>query len=250
MFGLEPTPTCSLIGPFEVRCGGATLALPLGAQRVMALLAFGERPLLRRYVAEVIWPETSGNRAAANLRSALWRLRQPGYELIRSVGPQLALASDLEVDLHRVRSQMDRILEPGRKLEDADNDVRPLCGDILTGWCDDWVLLEQDRHRQRRLHALEALSERLVLEGLLPRAVEAAHAAVAGEPLRETAQAALLRAYLAEGNRCAAIRQYQSYRKLLRDSMGLEPSTALNDLMAGLLTKAAPSPAVGLEPKP
>lgn len=235
----ESPAACSLIGPFEVRCAGSPLALPLGAQRVLTLLTFAERPLLRRYVAEVIWPDTTGNRAAANLRSALWRLRQPGYELIQSVGSQLGLASGLEVDLHRVRMQMDRILDRNGELDETDYEARPLCADILTGWYDDWVLLEQDRHRQRRLHALEALSDRLITRGRLAEAVEAAHAAVAGEPLRETAQAALLRAYLTEGNRCAAIRQYQSYREYLRDSMGLEPSAALNDLMAELLAKAA-----------
>ena len=227
---------CSLIGPFEVRYAAAPLALPLGAQRVLAFLAFAQRPLLRRYVAEVIWPDTTGDRAAANLRSALWRLRQPGFELIQCIGPQLGLASGLKVDLHLVTAQIERILTVGAELGEGDYDARPLSGDILTGWYDDWVLLERDRHLQRRLHALEALSERLVAMGRLRAAVEAAHAAVAGEPLRETAQLALVRAYLAEGNRPAAILQYQSYRELLRDAMGLEPSDLLTSVVDGLPT--------------
>ena len=230
----ELTAACSLIGPFEVRYAGAPLPLPLGAQRVLAVLAFAERPLLRRYVAEVIWPDTTGERAAANLRSALWRLRQPGFELIQCTGPQLGLASGLRVDLHLVTAQIERILTVGAELREGDYDARPLSGDILTGWYDDWVLLERDRHLQRRLHALEALSERLIAMGRLRAAVEAAHAAVAGEPLRETAQVALLRAYLAEGNRSAAVRQYRSYRELLRDAMGLEPSELLTSIIDGL----------------
>jgi DNA-binding SARP family transcriptional activator len=232
---------CCVIGPFEVRCGGVPVALPLGAQRVLALLAFAERPLLRRYVAELLWPETTGDRAAGNLRSALWRLRQPGVELIQCAGPQLGLAAGIEVDLHRVRGQINRVLDHGTELEEADKDVQPLTADILTGWYDDWVLLERERHLQRRLHALEALSQRLIAIGRLPAAVDAAHAAVVGEPLRETAHVALVRAYLAEGNRWAAMRQYQAYRDLLRESLGIEPSDALSALVAGLVPGPAPA---------
>jgi DNA-binding SARP family transcriptional activator len=241
----HPALACSLLGPFELRCDGVPVVLPLGAQRVLALLAFTERPLLRRYVGELLWPETTGDRAAGNLRSALWRLRQPGLELIHCTGPQLGLAPGLDVDLHRVRGQITRLLEAGAEPQEGDEEVQPLTTDILTGWYDDWVLLERERHLQRRLHALEALSERLIAAGRLPAAVDAAHAAVVGEPLRETAHLALVRAHLAEGNRCAAVHQYQAYRELLRASLGLEPSEALSSLVAGIVRGSGTSQPTG-----
>jgi DNA-binding SARP family transcriptional activator len=62
-------------------------------------------------------------------------------------------------------------------------------------------------------------------------AVEAGLAAVAGEPLRESAHGALIKAHLAEGNRGEAVRQYCVCRQLLRDHLGLEPSRQMENLV-------------------
>ena len=50
------------------------------------------------------------------------------------------------------------------------------------------------------LHALEALSRALTIMGRYGEAVEAALTAIVAEPLRESAQRALLEAHLAESN--------------------------------------------------
>ena len=46
--------------------------------------------------------------------------------------------------------------------------------DLLPGFYDDWALMERERVRQRTLHALEALSEKLVAAGRFADAIEAA----------------------------------------------------------------------------
>jgi DNA-binding SARP family transcriptional activator len=56
-------------------------------------------------------------------------------------------------------------------------------------------------------------------------------AAVAAEPLRESAHSALIRLHLAEGNRSEALRQYCRYRRLLRAELGVEPTAALDQLL-------------------
>ena len=99
------------------------------------------------------------------------------------------------------------------------------------GWYDEWLLLERERLRQMRLHALEALAEQLVIAGDLPAAVHAALAAVAIDPLRESAHRALIRAHLAEGNRVEALRQLARLRHLLREELGVEPSSRAVDLL-------------------
>jgi DNA-binding SARP family transcriptional activator len=105
-----------------------------------------------------------------------------------------------------------------------------LADDLLVGWYDDWVLLERERLRQLRLHALEVLSGQLLAAGNGPAAVEAALAAVAVEPLRESAHRAVIRAHLAEGNRAEALRQRDQLRHLLRLELGVKPSRLVTDL--------------------
>ncbi len=54
--------------------------------------------------------------------------------------------------------------------------------------------------------------------------------AVAVEPLRESAQRALVAAHLAEGNRTESLRSFEVYRRVLRRELGVEPSPELTAL--------------------
>jgi len=104
----------------------------------------------------------------------------------------------------------------------------------LPDWYDDWVLIERERHRQLGLHALEALASRLVQLERYGEAVDAALAAVAAEPFRESAYRALIAAHLAEGNASEALRQYEHFRRLLAEGLSLAPSPRMEALVAGL----------------
>jgi DNA-binding SARP family transcriptional activator len=54
---------------------------------------------------------------------------------------------------------------------------------------------------------------------------------VRGEPLRESSHAALIQVFLAEGNMSEAVREFTSYRALLHDELGLEPTPRLRHLI-------------------
>jgi DNA-binding SARP family transcriptional activator len=103
--------------------------------------------------------------------------------------------------------------------------------DLLPDWCDDWLVEDREGVRQLRLHALELLTAELSQSGRHTEAIQAALSAVRIEPLRETAHAALIAAYLAEGNRSEALRQFNRCRDLLTRELGVEPSEALRALM-------------------
>ncbi len=64
--------------------------------------------------------------------------------------------------------------------------------------------------------------------------MEAALAAIASEPLRESSHRALIAVHLAQGNQSEAIRQYRSYRRLIREELDLEPSPQMDELMGAL----------------
>jgi DNA-binding SARP family transcriptional activator len=225
----------TLLGSFELACGGEPVAVPMSAQRVLAFIALHDHPLQRAYVAGSLWLDSPEARAHANLRSALWRLGRHGCALVDTRDQQLRINADVSVDLRDIELGIRGMLAGSGVTLDASF----LCADLLPDWYDDWVLLERERFRQLRLHALEVLCERLTEAGRLGEALDAGLAAVAGEPLRESAHRALVRVHLAEGNTAEALRQYRLFRSMLREQLGLEPSAQIEQLLRSIARSPA-----------
>ena len=224
-----------MLGGFELRCAGKDVAVSRIGQRLLALLALQGRPLERLWVAGTLWLDATEERAGASLRSALWRLPQPGgTAVVEASTTQLRLARDLAVDTQELVALAERLESPAGH---GDHQPEPatLARDLLPDWYEDWVVLERERFRQLRLHALEALCARLTEAGRFGAAVQAGLAAVSGEPLRESAHRTLIQAHLAEGNPGEAVRQYHLYRRLLAGELALEPSAAIRGLVQPLL---------------
>lgn len=209
------------------------MPLSFTAQRLVAFLAVQERPVRRPHAAAELWPDALAARANANLRSALWRAQRACPRLVDTSAQQLSLAADVGVDLRRAQSLADRLLNANRHDDDLlDASVRAeLSAEVLPDWdSDEWLVIEREHYHQLRLHALEALCERLTTAGRHGEAVAAGLAAVRAEPLRESAHRAVIRAHLAAGNRWEADRQYEQCRRVLRDDLGLTPSPDLRAL--------------------
>ncbi|TYB64811.1 SARP family transcriptional regulator [Nonomuraea sp. PA05] len=210
---------------------GEPATLPESSLRILVFLAFRRRPAPRRVVASLLWPDSDEARAGGNMRSALWRLRAVGVPIDDRAGTGLHVRPGLAVDLDAVTGWAGRVAAgPGEP-----SDLRVPAGvdaalDLLPAWYDDWVIFERERVRACVLHALEQVSERLSECGRHAEAVDAAIAAVCAEPLRESAQRALILAHLAEGNQIEAHRSYRAYRTLLETELGVAPSPQLRAL--------------------
>lgn len=217
-----------LLGGFRLDCDGDQVHLVPGLRRLLALLALRESPVTRAVAASLLWPQATSRRAAACLRSSLWRLGKPSAALVELDDDTLRLGGDVHVDFRRAS---ELLAEP-----DASTTVLTLLkADLLPGWQQSWVLAEQDWWRQARLRALESLSERFRSNGDFHRAHEAALAAVRSDPLRESAHRTLVELHLADGNPAQAVRQYTNYRNQLRAELGLEPSQRIHELVRPLL---------------
>ena len=140
------------------------------------------------------------------------------------------LAPTVSVDVNWIE-QMAGQLDAGRWDGDAGWSLSALGRELLPDWTEDWVLLERERWRQVSLHALENLCRKFVTLQRFGAAIQAGLAAVSLEPLRESAQRALIEAHVAEGNRCEAIRQYRMYESLLKRELDLSPSPQLTLLV-------------------
>jgi DNA-binding SARP family transcriptional activator len=230
--GATPRVRLHLLSAFEVVRDDHAVPLAPGSQRLVAFLALQERPVRREFTAGMLWPDVSDGRAAANLRSTLWRVqKQLGVRgLIATKGERLLIDPQTPIDLRDAERAARAVLD------DGECDARLFSHDVLPDWYDDWVLLERESFRQLRLSALEALCERHTNAGRLGQALEAGLLSVASEPLRESAHRALIRVHLAAGNAVEAIRQYGVCRRLLHDQLGIEPTQQLRELIDALGT--------------
>jgi len=225
-------PVLHLFGGPYITLANNRRDVPEGSKRLLAFVALRRRRVERRQAAGTLWPLGDDGRAAGNLRSALWRLRGAGIDVLVVDKCSLRLNEDVIVDVHRVEEWATRVIDGTRWGDDLA--VSPMLVDaldLLPGWYDDWALMERERLRQRMLHALEALSRQLVEVGRFADAVDVAIRAVNAEPLRESAQRALIQAHLAEGNLIEARRAYDSYRELVRIELKVEPSSNLLALL-------------------
>lgn len=225
-----------LLDRFELTSGNEHVAVPLATQRVVAFLALRRVPLQRRHVASNLWFETSGCDPQACLRSALWRLHHchPDVRLLEATRTQLRLAPHVDVDVDAQVLLAERLFDPATTLDESVDQRVALEGDLLPDWDDEWVVLERERLRQIRLHALEALASRLSGDGRFGEAVETAFAVLSADPLRESAHRVLVETYLAEGNRCQAIQHYRTHRAQLWRRLHLEPAADLEALVRDL----------------
>jgi DNA-binding SARP family transcriptional activator len=225
-----------LIDGFTLQLGGegpgaSVVDLPRAVQRLVAYVGLSHRPA-RTAVAGQLWPDVSDARAQSSLRSALWRLQKAAPGLLDASAGTLTLARGVRVDVHELTSWAERVLDPRF---DVDEVVLPgvvRSGELLPGWYDDWVLLQREHLRQLRLPALEVLAVKLGRAGRYGEAVQAAHAAVRAEPLRETAHRVLVRIHLAEGNVAEALRAYESFRTVLLEELGVAPTSRMEALIS------------------
>ncbi|WP_433361204.1 AfsR/SARP family transcriptional regulator [Actinoplanes sp. CA-142083] len=220
-----------LVETFALVVDGAEVPLAEGARRVLAFLALGSGPMIRSYVAYTLWPDTPESRSLGYLRAALWRLRKAGDDLVEESSGRLRAGAGVRVDVREALDLARCILAGGDPGPTGEACRRLSCGDLLADWYEPWLTEPREQLRQLRLHALEELSARELDRGRIPSAIESALAAVAAEPLRESAHRLLIRAHLAEANAAEALRQYEQFRALLFGELGILPSTRIEELL-------------------
>lgn len=222
-----------LLGDVRIDVGGWTPRIPESSKPLLVLLALHSRQVERRWAAGVLWPDGNDERAAGNLRSAIWRLRGAGLDILETTKVSVRLADHVSVDVDSVDEWAGSIT--AGTTGDSDLRVHPECLealDLLPGWYEnDYVIMARERLRHRVLHALEALSRALSQRSRHDEAVDAALLAARLEPFRDSAQRVLIAAHLAEGNWIEAQRSCRLYVDLLQSELGIDAPADLRDFM-------------------
>ena len=219
--------------PFDLRLlGGFALfrdAQPINLQpqprRLVAYLALRPEPMLRRTIAEKLWPDRRETHAHAALRACLFQVEQTAPGLVTSASSSLALSGHVDTDVSRLGLLGQKSVSP----QQLDEITR---GDLLPDMDEDWLVFDRERCRQRRVRLLEELCRRFTESRNFAAAIDAGLAAVEAEPLRESSQRALIEAHLAEGNTNEARSQFTRFKEALDLELGIGPSTSLSELVS------------------
>jgi DNA-binding SARP family transcriptional activator len=218
--------------------------LPEAAEHLLAFLAVRDKPVRRSHMAAVFWSEASEKQGMANLRSALWRLVGPQHDALDVGTRSVGVRSWVQVDLHEAAALARRLID--KRCPVTQDELATASGllrdNLLPDWYDEWAIQESERWRQLRLHALEALAQRLIEAGRIAQALDAALLCVEADPLRESAHTEVIRAHLAEHNRSEAIRAFDNCRSIVRRELGLEPSEELRALLGPSATQRTSRP--------
>jgi DNA-binding SARP family transcriptional activator len=240
-----------LLGGFDLKAGPGQ-DLPIKLKKAQALLAYlachpgQSHP--RDKLATLLWPERDDRQARANLRKVLYVLRSR----LSLTSPSLGLDEDtvtldtaaLDVDVLAFQ-RLARRTDP-EALQQAVDLYR---GDLLEGFgvteapFEEWLSAERERLRE---HDLEALAKLLAHQTKSEEsdAVATALRLLALDPLQEAVHRALMRLYVRDGRRDAALRQYQSCVETLRRELSVEPEAETRELYQEVLrSRATPSKA-------
>jgi DNA-binding SARP family transcriptional activator len=223
-----------LIDDFCLTAHDSVVHLPMGCQRLVALVALADRPIRRSRIAATLWPDTSEDRARANLRSALWRVSSVADVLVTSAW-HVGLADGVAVDYRAEVAAFNRLNDSRHDIAHdlaLAQEIGGRCGELLLDWGEDWVMVERERFRQIRLQTIDALGERLCESGRYRDALRVVLAGMAMDPLRESPHRLMVKAHLRLGNVADAIRQYRTYERLLDEELGVQPTRELTAMLA------------------
>jgi WD40 repeat protein/DNA-binding SARP family transcriptional activator len=232
----------SLLGPFRATLAGEPVT-GFESNKVRALLAYlsveADRPHRRESLAALLWPDWPDRAAHSNLRHALANLRKaigdrqatPPFLLITRETIQFNTASDywLDVAAFKALVEADQAGQfTSHQLEEA---VALYRGSFLEGFSlkdspafEDWSLLTRERLQRQALAALHQLAGHYEQRGEYERACEVAWRQVELEPWDEEVHQQLMRALALSGQRSAALAQYDTCCRLLKQELGVEPS--------------------------
>jgi DNA-binding SARP family transcriptional activator len=247
-----------ILGPLEAWDKGREVSLggPKPRALLAALLLHANEVVPADRLIDELWGEDSPEDAAAALRVNVSRLRKALPEDVlatKSPGYVLRIEPDA-LDLHR----FERLVDDGRRLlasglaADASQRLR----DALSLWrgpaladftYESFAQAAIARLEEIRMTAVELRIDADLVLGRHDELVGELEALVAGHPLRERLRMYLMTALYRSGRQAEALDAYQDARRALVDGLGIDPSTALQELERAILRQDpaldAPAPA-------
>jgi DNA-binding SARP family transcriptional activator len=245
-----------LCGPVVVEAQGRRLDGGLPGRQGRLLFAYlvsnRARGCPRDELIDVLWPEGPPAAADSALSALLSKLRKAlGDGVLTGRGElRLNLVGDVSVDIGqaaRAIADAETAIESGNPAAAIERARAALSTDLQTFLPDSeggWAAEQRRELESIRLRALEALAEAGLRQGgrELGAAEQAARAAIAAAPFRESGHRLLMEVHEAAGNPAEALRAFEELRSLLREELGTTPGPAAMEVFERVL-RGEPPPA-------
>jgi len=232
------------------------------SDKTRALLAYlaveADRPHRRDALVGLLWPDEPEQTARHNLRQALFSLRQtirdsaaqPPYLHITRDEIQFNTASKFALDVasfnahlaacaSHTHSRLDACAICAPRLQQAVDLYR---GKFLQEFFledsaefEEWALARREALHQRALDAATDLANYYEQHGDLGATRRYALRQLELDPWREQAHRQMMRVLALEGQRGAAIAQYETCRRVLAEELGIEPSSETRELFERIM---------------
>ncbi|MEM7114409.1 MAG: BTAD domain-containing putative transcriptional regulator [Chloroflexota bacterium] len=233
MDGQTAVLTITTLGNLTIRLDG----VPVGklasrkAEALLVYLACQSQPQPRERIATLLWDDRPQQRALGNLSVLLSSLRKQLSPFIVADRHTIGLNSgrSIIVDALEFATAISN-LQSSISLSKIDAAVDLYQGDFLAGFhirrasgFSEWAMLERERLRLLAIEGLKTAVSHNQAQQQGKRAITYARRLLAIEPLHEQSHQNLMRLLVQQGQRTAALAQYETCRQLLADELAVEP---------------------------
>ena len=240
----------NVLGTFEATAGvGGPLKFSTNKTRALfAYLALNhDQPHTREKLACLLWGEAGEDRARANLRQTLTRVRQAMPRPLADC----VCGNSATIQLDGKAVQLDagefaQVVNDGT-IEGLERAAALYRGDLLDGLLVDeaeyetWLRGERQKYREQAIACFEALLNHYQSIGASTRGIEIGNRLLRLDPYRESIHRLLMNFYVDQDRRGAAIAQYEECRGLLAEELGVEPEEETQHLYQAVLEHSVPT---------
>lgn len=204
------------------------------------LLLHRNHSLPRETLASLLWPNTTTAQAKKSLRQALWQLQSALASqaeldddrvlLVESDRVQLNSEADLWLDVAVFERAFEVIQKmPGEELDlyrvqMIQEAVQLYQGPLLEGWYQDWCLYERERLQSMYLAMLDKLMSYCEAQQEYETGLLYGMRILCYDRARERTHRRLMRLHYLNGDRAAALRQYEQCAAALAEELSVKPS--------------------------
>ncbi|HEY0798937.1 MAG TPA: BTAD domain-containing putative transcriptional regulator, partial [Candidatus Baltobacteraceae bacterium] len=221
----------------SVRRGNSEVTLPERELTLLLACALRAEALTRERLTDQLWPDLTDSAARNAFHVCMHRLKSHLQDdIVVRTKDGYRLRNDVRVDLWEI----DRLLASIRTSEPLSPETEATLRDLFdrltserparfANW--EWFESTERRLRELRSEVAHALAKNALAKGQHNDALSLSKQLIAHDPCDEPAREIAISAYIASGDRAAALRHFRQYRETLRAELDCEPSETIARLV-------------------